>query len=250
VDGVVAWLLDGPHASYSVTLPGPGEPKRAVLRSYPKEHPAEYLAQAFIDLARRLRDRIPDLGQVERITLRTNRRTHDLIGSGSADPRKYDPLASRETLDHSLPYVFAIALQDGAFHHDASYARERSSRPDTVALWRRIRTVEDPRWTAAFETADSQPAAMGGRAVVELAGGAVLAAEIALADAHPRGAKPFGRENCIAKFYRLTEDVVTASERDRYLERLLVLPKLDPAALAELSIEALPLARTVTKGIF
>ena len=54
-DGVIAWLLDGPDASYRVPLPAPGEPKRAILRTYTKEHSAEYQAQAFIDLARRMR---------------------------------------------------------------------------------------------------------------------------------------------------------------------------------------------------
>ena len=53
-DGVIAWLLDGPDAAYEVPLPEPGEPKRAILDSYTKEHSAEYQAQAWIDLARRL----------------------------------------------------------------------------------------------------------------------------------------------------------------------------------------------------
>ena len=41
-DGVIAWLLDGPQAHYDVPLPEPGEPKRAILSSYTKEHSAEY----------------------------------------------------------------------------------------------------------------------------------------------------------------------------------------------------------------
>ena len=53
-DGVIAWLLGGPEAVYTVPLPAPGEPKRAILETYTKEHSAEYQAQALIDLARRL----------------------------------------------------------------------------------------------------------------------------------------------------------------------------------------------------
>ena len=60
-DGVIAWLLDGPDASYRVPLPSPGEPKRAILSTYTKEHSAEYQAQAFIDLARRMRTQVKDL---------------------------------------------------------------------------------------------------------------------------------------------------------------------------------------------
>ena len=73
-----------------------------------------------------------------------------MIGTGSNDPQKFDPTASRETLDHSIMYIVAVALQDGAWHHVRSYAPERAQRPDTVALWRKISTVEDPEWTRAL----------------------------------------------------------------------------------------------------
>ncbi|MBN9196071.1 MAG: MmgE/PrpD family protein, partial [Microbacterium sp.] len=59
-DGVIAWLLDGSDASYDVPLPAAGEAKRAILDSYTKEHSAEYQAQAWIDLARRLHDEHPE----------------------------------------------------------------------------------------------------------------------------------------------------------------------------------------------
>ena len=49
--------------------------------------------------------------------LHTSHHTHYVIGSGANDPQKYDPTASRETLDHSIPYIFTVALQDGTWHH-------------------------------------------------------------------------------------------------------------------------------------
>src|SRR5271168_2438839 len=70
-DSVIAWMLDGKNARYAVPLPGPGEPKRAILASYTKEHSAEYQSQALIDLARRLRERIRDLEQIATIVLHT-----------------------------------------------------------------------------------------------------------------------------------------------------------------------------------
>src|SRR4051812_4970289 len=108
-DGVIAQLLDGPAARYTVPLPGKGEPKRAILASYTKEYSAEYQSQAFIDLARRLRGRIPDPGAVRSIEIHTSHHTHFVIGTGAGDPQKLDPLASRETLDHSLMYIVAVA---------------------------------------------------------------------------------------------------------------------------------------------
>src|SRR5271156_1325909 len=163
-DGVIAWLLGGPERTYQVPLPGPGEPKRAILDSYTKEHSAEYQSQAPIDLARRLRMSIGDLDQIATIVLHTSHHTHYVIGTGSGDPQKFDPQATRETLDHSLPYIFAVALEDGAWDHEKSYALSRRTRPETVALWRKITTEEDPTWTDRYLSGK----AFGGQAVIYL----------------------------------------------------------------------------------
>ena len=154
-DGVIAWMLDGPTAAYEVPLPAPGEPKRAILDSYTKEHSAEYQAQAWIDLARKLHREHPELvdpANVASIVLHTSHHTHYVIGSGANDPQKYDPAASRETLDHSIPYIFAVALQDGGWHHVDSYLPERAGRPDTIELWRKVTTAEDPEWTRRYHS--------------------------------------------------------------------------------------------------
>jgi 2-methylcitrate dehydratase len=55
-DGFIAWMLGGPKAHYHVSLPSPGEAKRAILDTYTKEHSAEYQSQALIDLAFRQED--------------------------------------------------------------------------------------------------------------------------------------------------------------------------------------------------
>ena len=121
---VIAWLLGGKDAVYHVPLPAPGEAKRAILDTYTKEHSAEYQSQALIDLAFRMREpsRISDA--IEKIVIHTSHHTHYVIGTGANDPQKMDPKASRETLDHSIMYIFAVALQDGVWHHETSYAPE------------------------------------------------------------------------------------------------------------------------------
>ena len=187
-DGVISWLLDGPNARYTVPLPAPGEPKRAILDTFTKQHSAEYQSQALIDLAFRMRARIPDWDAVEHVLIQTSHHTHNVIGTGSNDPQKFDPGASRETLDHSIMYIVAVALQDGAWHHVHSYAPERARRPDTVRLWRKIATVEDPRWTERYHATDPSVKAFGGRITITLAGGATVTDELAVADAHPLGA--------------------------------------------------------------
>src|ERR1051325_10764593 len=121
-DSVIAWMLGGAKAIYEVPLPAPGESCRGILDSYTKQHSAEYQAQAWIDLAFRLRGKIPDLRAIKSVMIHTSHHTHGVIGSGANDPQKYDPCASREALDHSIPYIFTVALQDGAGNPVASHA--------------------------------------------------------------------------------------------------------------------------------
>ena len=171
--------------------PSAGEPKRAILDTYTKEHSAEYQAQAWIDLARKLHCEHPELrdpADVSRVVLHTSHHTHFVIGSGANDPQKYDPTASRETLDHSIPYIFTVALQDGEWHHERSYAPERAGRADTVALWNKVTTVEDAEWTRRYHSDDPAEKAFGGRVEIPLADGTTIVDEIAVADAHPLGA--------------------------------------------------------------
>ncbi len=250
-DGVIAWMLGGTEARYKVPLPERGESRLAILDSYTKEHSAEYQAQAWIDLARRLRHEHPELGEstINRVVLHTSHHTHYVIGSGANDPQKYDPTASRETLDHSIPYIFTVALQDGAWHHERSYAPERASRPDTVALWGRVTTQEDPEWTRRYHSLDPHEKAFGGRVEIELTDGSRIVEEIAVADAHPLGARPFAREQYINKFRSLAEGVLAAKEIERFLDTAQRLPELTAAELNGLTVNGHFTAAT-PKGIF
>jgi 2-methylcitrate dehydratase len=242
-DGVIAWLLDGPDARYEVPLPAAGEAKRGILDTYTKEHSAEYQAQAWIDLARKLHNEHPELADpaaVESVTIHTSHHTHFVIGSGAGDPQKYDPTASRETLDHSIPYIFTVALQDGRWHHVDSYAPARAARPDTVALWQKVRTREDPEWTRRYHSTDPAEKAFGGRVEIVLADGSIIVDEIAVADAHPLGARPFARADYIGKFETLADGVVEPAEIARFLELVQRLPELGADELAGLTVTARP----------
>ncbi len=251
-DGFIAWLLSGPEARYHVPLPEPGEPKRGILETYTKEHSAEYQSQALIDLARRMGSKITNTDDVESIVIHTSHHTHYVIGTGSNDPQKFDPGASRETLDHSIMYIFAVALQDRAWHHERSYAPERANRPDTVALWRKVSTVEDPEWTRRYHSHDPNEKAFGGRVVITLNDGSVVADEIAVADAHPLGARPFARPQYVDKFRMLADGVVTQEEQDRFLELVERLGSLTPAEVRELDVVVAPeqLGKSAPDGIF
>lgn len=253
-DSVIAWLLDGPDAEYVVPLPDPGEPRRAILETYTKAHSAEYQAQAFIDLAFELRKKLPggphtiDVDAIEAIEIRTSHHTHHVIGTGSKDPQKFDPEASRETLDHSLMYIVAVALQDGAWHHERSYARERAARPDTVALWRKIETAEDPHWTKRYKDPQPEERAFGGEMIVRLKDGRVIRGERAVADAHPNGASPFERPDYLRKFRALADGVVAQGEQTRFLELAERLSELTSPEVRALDVQV-PAVDAGLKGL-
>jgi len=251
-DSVIAWMLDGKDALYHVPQPAPGEPKRAILDTYTKEHSAEYQSQALIDLAFRMRGKVANWDDVGEIVIETSHHTHYVIGTGANDPQKTDPNASRETLDHSIMYIVAVALQDGTWHHVNSYAPERARRPDTVALWRKIRTIEDPRWTARYHADDPAVKAFGGRIRIVMKDGRVIEDEMAVANAHSLGATPWRRPDYLRKFRTLTDGILTSAEADRFLDVVQRLPGLSAAELDGLTI-ALPadrLAAGATGGIF
>lgn len=243
-DGVVAYMLGGRDAVYHVPLPEPHEPRRSILESFTKEHSAEYQAQALIDIAFRMRQRVADAEQIERVVIRTSHHTHNVIGTGSGDPQKFDPAASRETLDHSAMYVFAVAFQDGSWHHVRSYAPARAARPDTVRLWRKVSTAEDSEWTGRYHAPDPAARAYGARVEMTMRDGTTLTEELAVAHAHPAGERPFARADYLRKFRALAEGVLTAEAMRGFVELVERLPALSAAELLELN----PRADFVTKG--
>ena len=75
---------------------------------------------------------------------------------------------------------------------------------------------------------------------------------MAVADAHPFGARPFERENYITKFRTLAEGIVTPEEQDRFLAAVQDLENLTD--LSELNVavsdEAKANAPEIPGGIF
>lgn len=140
-------------------------------------------------------------------------------------------------------YIFAVALEDGRWHHVESYLPARAARASTVTLWKRIRTLDDPEWTRRYHAANARDKAFGGRVIIKMNDGTVIEDEIAVADAHPMGARPFGRDDYIAKFHALSGDYAASAEREGFLEAALALPMLGAGTLDGLNIEVPPEAR-------
>jgi len=186
-DSVIAYVLSGPKAKYTVPLPKINEEKKAILETYTKEHSAEYQAQAWIDLARSLNKKINNISNIKKIEIHTSHHTHNVIGTGANDPQKMDPNASRETLDHSIMYIFAVALEDGNWHHINSYTPQRANKKSTVDLWKKIKTFEDKKWTKKYHDPNPKKKCFGGRVVIKMKDGSKIEDQLGIADAHPNG---------------------------------------------------------------
>src|SRR5947199_9117922 len=71
--------------------------------------PPEYTSQSAIEAALFLRSQIGDPSKIQRVVIESHDASVDIIGS---EPEKWKP-KTRETADHSLPYITAIALIAG-----------------------------------------------------------------------------------------------------------------------------------------
>jgi len=251
-DSVIARILDGKKALYKVPLPKKNEQKKAILETYTKEYSAEYQAQALIDIAKKLNKKIKNLREVKKIDIYTSHHTHYVIGTGANDPQKMDPNASRETLDHSIMYIFAVALEDGDWHHIRSYTKKRANKKSTIKIWQSIRTHEDKKWTKKYHESNPKNKSFGAKVVVTLKNGKKIKEELDKADAHPYGARPFKRINYINKFLILTKNIISKKESDRFLKDVHKLKKLKPGQLYKLNIEIKKsyLKSNNKKGIF
>ena len=238
-DSVIAYVLSGKNAEYNVPLPDRNEEKKAILETYTKEHSAEYQSQALIDLARSLNKKIKDTSQISKIDIHTSHHTHYVIGTGANDPQKMDPSASRETLDHSIMYIFAVALEDGMWHHIKSYTPERAKRKSTVELWNKIETFEDEEWTKKYHEPNPINKCFGGKVIIYMKDGSKIIEERGVADAHPSGNRPFRRSNYIQKFNMLTDGIISQKESKRFLMLVQNLKKLKTQDINHLNLEVM-----------
>ena len=236
-DSVIAYVLSGPKAKYIVPMPKTNEEKKAILETYTKEHSAEYQSQALIDLAKRLNKKIKNISDIKKIEIHTSHHTHNVIGTGANDPQKMDPKASRETLDHSIMYIFAVALEDGKWHHVDSYTSDRANTKSTVELWKNIKTFEDKKWTKKYHHPNPNKKCFGGRVVIKMKDGSKITEEISVADAHPNGKNPFKRKDYIKKFKTLTNGIIETDESERFLNDVKNLRNLGKSELQKLNIK-------------
>ena len=98
-------------------------------------------------------------------------------------------------------------------------------------------TWKIPEWTRRYHSLDIAEKAFGGSVEITLTDGTVITDEIAVADAHPLGARPFAREQYVNKFRTLAAGLVADEEIERFLAAAR-LPELAAGDLDQLNITA------------
>ncbi len=141
-EGLVHCL--GPEWKLEVLTEGLGESWR-IERCGMKAFPTEALTHAPISAVLKIvHDNDLEPEQVEKVHIRSLARAADIL----ADPSKYDP-KSKETADHSLPYVIAAALVDRQVT-PAQFEMDKIMDPRIRAQLEKVEVVADPEIEAVF----------------------------------------------------------------------------------------------------
>jgi 2-methylcitrate dehydratase len=108
-----------------------------------KPYPAVVWAQTAIDAGIAVAREAGSLDRITAIEIAATKRGYQMTGS---EPEKWTP-DTRETADHSMPYIAARAMFDGEITND-SYAPHKLRDPRILAFMRKITVKEDPVLTA------------------------------------------------------------------------------------------------------
>ena len=185
---------------------GGGDTPFAIERTNFKFLATEYHAQAPVALALDLRSKV-SVAQIESIDVRIYAMAHSEIGS---EPAKWDP-RTRETADHSLPYMLAVALTDGRVG-PASFEPARYLDPALRPLMSRIRVLEHPEFTRRF------PQALTSEVEIRTGTGDRFVERAEYPKGHAKN--PMTDADVVTKFRDLTADVLPAARVATALEQL------------------------------
>ncbi|MFQ5511951.1 MAG: MmgE/PrpD family protein [Candidatus Krumholzibacteriia bacterium] len=141
-EGIVDCL--GPEWKLSVLVDGLGESwriERCGMKAFPTEALTHTPISATLDI---MSENGLTHDRVERVHIRSLARAADIL----ADPSKYDP-RTKETADHSLPYVIAAALVDRRVT-PAQFEPQRIMSPEIRAQLNKVEVVADPEIEKVF----------------------------------------------------------------------------------------------------
>jgi 2-methylcitrate dehydratase len=201
-------LWDQAVGPFSVTLPASDDGKLVVQISHLKQFPAETHGQALLGLMPAVRAwrRVDEIASIE---IETYWQAYHEI---AMHPSKWDP-TTRETADHSMPYLLSVALVDGVIDVRRSFTPERIADPALRPIMQKISVREDPEFTAGFRPPGKGIAGEPKmRLIVRAADGATFVEEVSYHRGH--SLNPMSRADIDAKFDATSEGVLDPARRD------------------------------------
>ena len=192
-----------------------------------KAYPAQTYTQAAILASIAIAKQAGSLDRIASIEIATARRGFEMTGSG---PEKWAP-TTRDTADHSLPYIAARTMFDGDITNE-SYAPEKLRDPRILAFMRKITVIEDPALTARTN-ATTVPS----RITAVLVDGQRIVSEI---DNVPGFVgRPMSRAEVARKFRAMSAHAGRSSERTMFYRALWALDRVDDltSLLGRLSVQ-------------
>jgi len=201
-EGLWAKMLDNP-----VRLEGGwGEPY-SINDTRLKFFPSQGGTQGPTGLAVELHSQISTSAEIEAIRIYL---PSGLLLRAVSEPEKWHP-KTRETADHSIPYLVAVALQDGAVTPD-SFSPQRIQDPVLGALIDRMNVEADAEYTRRY------PDEINCRIEITTTAGKQLAAHATYPKGHPRN--PMTDAEIDAKFRSLSAELLAPRQYDRALSLL------------------------------
>jgi 2-methylcitrate dehydratase len=200
------------------------EPLDMVLRTHVKQFNAEFHSQSALEGILQLKDFYqvqPE--EIEHIEVEIFDVAYHIIGGGEEGDKQH--VQMKEEADHSLPYLIAVALLDGAVT-PAQYTPERIVRADVQTLLRKVSVRPDDILSQRF------PQEMPCRLHIELRGGRVLSLEPH--DYTGFCTRPFSWEQVQAKFERLSAPSAEPALRQAMVDVVAHLEMREVRELADL----------------
>lgn len=202
-------------------------PAAMILNTSIKYWPAEYHSQSAIEAALSLRKQIDHLAEVKSVTIESHDAAVDIIGS---EPEKWRP-ATRETADHSLPYITAIALIDGEITNK-QFEPERFKDPEVWKFLENVKVERNAELSAIY------PGAVANIVHVDLAGGRRLTKRVDYPLGHAKN--PLNDSQVEGKFFALVEPSIGQKRAGRIVD---LVWKLDEAKNVDELMKALEMSK-------
>ncbi len=214
--------FDGPHGMFDIVgrfdwkvEVDPGDTHRVAkthFKSFPVCGHGQSATQAAVELHPRLKN-----AKIASVTAEVYAMAVEMMAN---DGSRWAP-KTRETADHSLPFVVSVALMDGAVV-SSSFSAQRLTDPATVALMQKVKVVADPEISARF------PEAWSSRVRVRLESGEELVQEVYYPKGHTKD--PFSDADLETKFRNMFREYGDAAQCQAVLDALWKFEKAERAS--------------------